>query len=65
MISGRIRSIENRLAREMGPAMPPGNEDHFLDAIGVSPSDYEEKGGGYDFLRALSDCATVDWNDEQ
>lgn len=42
-----------------------GNDDGFLDALGVVPEDYaqERPDGsiGYDFLKALCDTAAKDW----
>lgn len=39
----------------------PDDADGFIEALGLDPENYRVAGGGYDFLKALSDTAALDW----
>ena len=46
----------------------PGNDDGFMDALGVDPEKYKHVASdgtvGYDFMAALNDVAKECWNEE-
>lgn len=56
----KARSLLCRLVDSLS-----GNDDGFLDALGVAPEAYEQErpdgSVGYDFLKALCDTAARDW----
>ena len=47
----------------------PGNDDKFLECLGVDPEEYKHTNSdgtvGYDFLQALSDTAREDWKESE
>lgn len=56
------------IAEKVLVAILPGDEDEFMDALGVEKEKYavEQRDGsiGYDFIKALGDIVGKVWNDD-
>ena len=58
----------DHLARSFAQLFFPGNDDGFIDALGVYPERYKHVASdgtvGYDFMAALNDVAKECWSEE-
>jgi len=55
----QLAELKNEVKQRQN-AQYPGNEDKFLNALGVNEKDFEVPGGGYDYLAALNATAAAD-----
>lgn len=59
----RLKRLEAIRSRKRF-ALYPNNDDCFIQALGLNPSDYAVDSNSFDFLKALEDTALSDWEDE-
>ena len=65
----RLLSEANALLNSVVGIFFPGNDDKFLECLGVDPEEYKRTNSdgtvGYDFLQALSDTAREVWKESE
>lgn len=63
----RLIKKAKRFAGRVISTIFPGNNDGFIEALGVDPEKYKHVSSdgtvGYDFMAALNDIAPECWND--
>lgn len=63
----RLLEVANEASRCVSMSLFPGDDDGFLEALGVDPVKYEKKHSdgnvGYDIMAALNSVAAEVWKD--